>query len=285
MNDEPQATEKAVGAATVPERPAPLQTAGSSTTEILNGDMDLDAMEAANVLVAHLFAQGDRNVPGISYAVAYRLATVHSGGDIVDVYQFNNDSVALSIADISGKGPQAAVHAALIKYGLRAYSSHGLTAEKAMRAMDRLYLENSTFENAESFATVFLGIVDRRRRSMTYTCAGHEPVLLVHPHQPVRLLGPTAPIIGVFDDQSHLFSEEHVELWPGSLLIAATDGITEAQNESRELYGIDRLIEVVERERESEPKAIVDAILESAYDFCAGIWRDDIAILVARFHA
>jgi serine phosphatase RsbU (regulator of sigma subunit) len=239
--------------------------------------------DAAGVLIAHLFAEGDHNIPGISYAVAYRLAEANSGGDIVDVYQFDNGSVALSIADISGKGTQAAVHAALIKYGLRAYSSHGLTPEKAMRAMDRLYLENSTFEHIESFASVFLGIVDHKRRVFTYSSAGHEPVVLVHPHLEPRLLPPTAPIIGVFDDQHHLFRQESTDLEPGSLLVATTDGATEVRNSEDEFFGTERLISCIGRHRGSSPTEMVDSILAEIAQFSAGAWHDDVAVLVARF--
>jgi phosphoserine phosphatase RsbU/P len=256
----------------------------SSSTRILpNTNPRGSAAEAAAVLVSHLFAQGDSNIAGVSYAVAYRLAEVHSGGDIVDVYHFDNDAVALSIADISGKGAQAAVHAALIKYGLRAYSSHGLTPEKSMRAMDRLYLENSTFENIESFATVFLGVVDPKRRTMTYASAGHEPVFLIHPHTDPHVLAPTCPLIGVFDDQHHLFKQETVDLWAGSLLLMTTDGVTEARGAQGEFFGMERLVECVSRVRDEEPSSIVDAIVNDVERFSSDGLRDDVAILAARF--
>jgi sigma-B regulation protein RsbU (phosphoserine phosphatase) len=257
---------------------------GSATTKILRGDPSIDVPpNAATALLAHLFASGDRQIPGVSYAIAYRLAEVYSGGDIVDVYQFDNDAVALSIADISGKGTQAAIHAALIKYGLRAYSSHGLTPETAVRAMDRLYLENSTFEHVESFASVFLAMVDPHRRVMTYCSAGHEPVLLVHPHLEPQVLAPTAPIIGVFEDQHHLFRQESFELWPGSLLVATTDGVTEVRNAGGDFFGIEGVVECVARHRDAEPSVIVDAIVSTLSSFSERPWRDDVAILVARF--
>ena len=250
---------------------------GPARTRVADGD-------SAAVLIAHLFAQCDRNIPGIECAVEYRLAEANSGGDIVDVYQFDNGSVALSIADISGKGTQAAIHAALIKYGLRAYSSHGLTPEKTMRAMDRLYLENSTFESIDSFASVFFAMVDVNRRVLTYSSAGHDPVILVHPHCEPRILPPTAPIIGVFDDQHSLFREESMELWPGSLLVATTDGATEVRNRAGEFFGNDRLLECVRQNRDKPSAAIVAAIIEDVASFGSGVWHDDVAILVVRFH-
>jgi hypothetical protein len=88
-----------------------------------NGLADVADWTAAKVLVEHLFARGTAQIAGVEYAVGYRLAHGLTGGDIVDVYHFDNNAVSFSIADISGKGTEAAVHAALVKYGLRAYAS------------------------------------------------------------------------------------------------------------------------------------------------------------------
>jgi serine phosphatase RsbU (regulator of sigma subunit) len=219
----------------------------------------------------------------VSYAVGYRLADAHSGGDIVDVYAFDNGAVALSIADISGRGTQASIHAALIKYGMRAYSSHGLTPEKAMRAMDRLYLENSTFEDIESFATVFFCTVDSKRRLLQYSSAAHEPVFVLQPHMEPQILPATAPLLGVFDDQHHLFKQDSVDLRPGSLLVAATDGITEARDAKGRFFGMDGLLQSIVEHRDDEPAAIVDAIIDDTQAFSGVAWQDDVAILVARF--
>jgi len=257
---------------------------GRSSTKLIDMPThDKRADEAAAVLMSHLFTAGDRKIGGISYAVAYRLADVHVGGDIVDVYHFDNDTVALSIADISGKGAQAAVHAALIKYGLRAYASHGLTPERSMRAMDRLFLENATFEDIESFASVFFGVVEPQRRKMIYSSAGHEPVVLVHPHLPPEILEPTSPIIGVFDDQHHLFRQNIVDLWPGSLLVMATDGVTEARSADGAFFGLEGLVACVDEHRDVEPAAVVDAIVADVQEFSGESLRDDVAILAARF--
>lgn len=268
------------GFATDPERTLSDKPPGRSTVAL---ETMPATSEAAQILVEHLFAQADASIPGLSYAVTYRLAEGHAGGDIIDIYHFDNDSVAISIADISGKGTQAAVHAALIKYGLRAYASQGLNPERAVRALDRLYLENNAFERTESFASIFLGIVDPSRRLMTYTCAAHEPVLIMRKSGDVTVLKPTAPLIGVFDDQHHLFKQDFVDLRDAALFVGTTDGITESRNAEGELYGMDRLIDVVRRNREESEVTIVDALLKDAVAFAGGVRRDDIAIVAARF--
>lgn len=269
------------GIETTPKENVSAKRAGTSTVAVETGPT---TSEAAQILLEHLFAQSDSSIPGVSYAVTYKLAEGQAGGDIIDIYHFDNDSVAIAIADISGKGAQAAVHAALIKYGLRAYSSQGLNPEKVVRAMDRLYLENNAFERTESFASLFLGIVDPSRRMMTYACAAHEPVIVMQPNGKATVLAPTAPLIGVFDDQHHLFKQAFIELSNDALLVATTDGITEARNAKGEWYGMDRLIDIIRRHRKEAETDIVEALLQDAEAFGAGQRRDDIAIVAARFH-
>jgi sigma-B regulation protein RsbU (phosphoserine phosphatase) len=255
---------------------------GGSSVEIGTSDPPTKA-NAATVLIEHLFANTDAQIPGISYAVAYRLAEEFIGGDIVDVYHFDNNSVALSIADISGKGARAAVHAALIKYGLRALSSHGLTPERALRSLDRLYLENNNFEQNESFATVFFGLVDPKRKVIIYASAGHEPVIVIQPDKTVQVLAPTAPIIGVFDDQHHLFMQDIVTVSAGTLFIATTDGITEARDTAGDMFGMERFIAAATANADRDVTEIVEAIIGEANVFSSGRIVDDIAIIAARF--
>lgn len=238
---------------------------------------------AAEVLIEHLFANTDAKIPGITYTVSYQLAEEFIGGDIVDIYHFDNNSVAFLIADISGKGARAAVHAALIKYGMRALTSHGLSPERAVRSLDRLYLENNNFERNDSFATLFFGLVDAKRKIITYTNAGHEPVIMVQPDGSVEILAPTAPIIGVFDDQHHLFRQEVILVSAGSLFIAATDGVTESRNDVGEMFGMARLIDVVVANRNEELKNLVDRVIEESQLFAGGRVKDDVAIMAARF--
>lgn len=273
--------------ATIPDVPL-LNAAASefdgSAAVHADGLADVADWTAAKVLVEHLFARSSNEIAGVDYAVGYRLAHGLTGGDIADVYHFDNGAVSFSIADISGKGSQAAIHAALVKYGLRAYASQGLTAEHVLRSLDRLYLENAAFERIESFASVFFGVVDVTRRSLSYASGGHEAAAILVPGEPARLLPPTAPLIGVFDDQHHLFRQLHVELPPGALLVATTDGVTESRSPGGEFFGIENFLATAAELAEAPPQTIVEELIARAAAHAGqrGL-HDDVAVLAARF--
>lgn len=241
------------------------------------------APNAAEALVQTVFGGTHSRIPRVRYVTAYKLAEGRTGGDIIDVFHYDNDHVSFGIADICGKGLHAAVHAAMIKYGLRSFVSNGLTPEKVMRSLDRLYLENNAHEQTESFACIFLGIVDETRRLLHYTNAAMESVIVVHPDGTHRQLAPTAPLVGVFEDQHHLFKQSFVELREGSLLVAATDGVTEARDGKGRMLGTDRIQDVLIRRRADSEASIAAALLAEAEAFGDDNRRDDIAIIVARF--
>ena len=249
----------------------------------MDGVADVADWTAAKVLVEHLFARGSTKITGVEYAVGYRLAHGLTGGDIVDVYHFDNDAVSFCIADIEGKGTEAAIHAAMVKYGLRAYASQGLTPESVLRSLDRLYLENNAFEKIESFASVFFGMVDTSRRIMHYASGGHEAAAIIVPGERARTILPTAPLIGVFDDQHHLFKQGFVDLPPGAIFVATTDGITEARSPDGVFFGMEGFIDVIETFAEAPAEKIVAELISRASDFSADNLRDDVAVVAARF--
>lgn len=241
------------------------------------------APDAADKLVETVFGGTHQRIPRLRYATAYKLAEGRTGGDIIDVFHYDNDHVSIAIADICGKGTQAAVHAAMIKYGLRSFVSNGHTPENVMRSLDRLYLENNAYEQVESFACIFLGVIDASRRLLHYTNAAMESVIVVHEDGECARLNPTAPLVGVFEDQHHLFKQDFVELREGTLLIAATDGITEARDRKGAMLGSQRIQDIVVASRHESEASIAAALVAEAESFGDDARRDDIAIIVARF--
>jgi sigma-B regulation protein RsbU (phosphoserine phosphatase) len=281
-NADASASSVASGIVTIPDAPTLAKPIEASGTPAEHPFLNI-APSAADVLVKTVFGNPQHRIPGIVYTTAFKLAEGKTGGDIVDVFHYDNDHVSFAIADIAGKGSEAAVHAAMIKYGLRSFVSNGLNPERVMRSLDRLYLENNAFEQVESFACIFLGVVDTTRRLLHYTNAGMESILVIHPDGTVRQLEQTAPLVGVFEDQHHLFKQSFVDLHPGSLLVGATDGVTEARDRKGRMLGIERIHEVVVGQRSESVSSIAASLLAEAECFSDDRRRDDIAIMVARF--
>lgn len=243
---------------------------------------------AAHALVDKLYPHDFPPIPNMDIGTAHVLADedVGVGGDLIDVYQFNNGSMAISVADISGNGSRAAARAALVKYALRAYVSAGLTPAQVLRNLNHLYMETSAFDKdfPDSFVSVFLGVIDPEHRIMTYASAGHEPVTLMGPQQPPELLPPTAPIVGVFEESHRLFHQRFVYLEPrGSTLVVATDGVTEARSPDGNFIEREDIMKCIDSNRALPAREQAHALLRTTYDFCSGPPQDDIAIVVARF--
>lgn len=238
-------------------------------------------------IVESVYGPGLRRLPGLDVGRAYLSATddgFRYGGDLVDVFQYGNGMISLAMVDIAGHGIHAAMHAALAKHALRAYASRGFSARRSVRALNRLCIEQSAFEeNDEFFATVFFGIVDAERRTMQYVSAGHEAAYVIEPDG-AKQLAATGPIIGLMDDDA-AFEHRTVRLTPNSILAAVTDGFSEARNARLEFLGPDALVDVVERYRACEAEQQAQALTRHAYEYADTRLHDDVAALVVKVNS
>lgn len=242
---------------------------------------------AARILVDDLYALRFPPVPGVDIGTAFRQASDLSkvGGDLIDVYRFNAGSVAISIADISGKGLQAATRAASVKHALRAYVSAGFTPAQVMRNLNVLYMDTSKYDllDPESFVTVFLGIIDPEHHVMTYASAGHESVTLMS-DAGAALLPPTGPLVGVFHDGHGLFHQRLVSLdAPGSTLVVTTDGVTDARSTNGTFFLDHSMMNDIVKNRGCGAFDQAHHLMQATLNFCERRPQDDIAIVVARF--
>jgi sigma-B regulation protein RsbU (phosphoserine phosphatase) len=243
---------------------------------------------AARMLVEHLYEQRFPPLLGIDIGTAYALADENArvGGDLIDVYQFNNGSLAISIADISGRGLQAATRAALVKYALRAYVSSGFTPAQVLRNLNILYLETNAYSplDRDSFVSVFLGIVDPERHVMTYASGGHDAAMFMSREGALISLPPTAPIVGVLENSPKLFHQRFITLQPGtSTLVLGTDGLTEARSPDGSFIALQTIMARVHSNRDRSAQEQADDLLQSTFEFCGKKMQDDVAIVVARF--
>jgi sigma-B regulation protein RsbU (phosphoserine phosphatase) len=132
----------------------------------------------------------------------------------------------------------------------------------------------------EKYATLFLGIYDGRSHTLTYSNGGHLPPILIGKEGTVRRLEAGGTVVGLFDGMT--YEEDSVEMHPGELFLAYSDGVTEPENEFGE-FGEHRLIELV-RDNRHLPLPEISQTVTAAVDTWIGDKEqpDDVTLVLAR---
>ena len=188
------------------------------------------------------------------------------GGDFFDVVHLDKGRIGLAIADVSGKGVPAALFMMSCRTQLKgaAIGSDGPGA--VLREVNRLLHEDN---EATMFVTVFYGVFDPTSRTLVYANGGHNPPLVVHADGASTELPLTDGIaLGLMPDLD--YREGTVDLAPGDAVVFYTDGVTEAENDKSELFGVERLRRIFEdsppRDAENASMAVFEAVNSFAGD-------------------
>lgn len=218
-----------------------------------------------------------RFVFGCGYYPAVGMAEV--GGDFYDFVSLDEHKVGLVIADVSGKGLEAAVHTVMGKYVLRAFVSEDFTPGQAIGRANRAIIKSHTLWG---FITLFYAVMDVDSGRLMYANAGHPPPLLMRASGDVIQL-PTydqQPPIGVHSEIDYITRELYLN--PGDTLVCYTDGVIEARRYGQQ-FGMEGLLQTASQSFGSSPSRIVRVIYDAVRDFSGGRLQDDIAIVVAKY--
>lgn len=242
-----------------------------------NSRLFLSEKNIAQTLQEALLVMPEK-VEGIEYGSAYRSATsdvAMVGGDFYDLFELDHGKTAILIGDVSGKGLEAATLTSLIKNTVKAYS-HNENSPAAILARATDLIRKNT--SAESFVTVFLGILDVNTGIMTYCSAGHpQAIIRRRPDYISDQLITRSPALGVSIEATYL--DDQTRMHKGDVLVLYTDGIIEARHD-KELFGQARLFDLITRKNAKVPtKELPDVIINKADEFARGSLSDDIAIL------
>ena len=224
------------------------------------------------------FLSGWDSLPYLRIGTAYVSATRDAavGGDLFDVYRLDDHRSSVLVADVSGKGLNAAVETARVKYSVRSYAEENPDPSVVLGKFNRAFARSAL--DPESFVTVFLGILDDRDMSLTYASAGHAQSFLRRGDS-VQRLEVTGPVIGLMSTSE--FGLERVTLNPNDMLVLATDGLTEARNSAGALLGEEGAARWI-RDGSREPDRFAADLVDRVTRFAGGRIADDFALLVIK---
>jgi sigma-B regulation protein RsbU (phosphoserine phosphatase) len=202
-------------------------------------------------------------------------------GDYYDYEVLGGDQIAMAIGDVAGKGISAALLMATIQSSLRTHLTDG-SEEKLSPAwlVSQLNRHLYATTSSEKFATFCLGLYDEASSTFTYTNAGHVPPILVR-NGAAQRLEVNGTIVGAFPFSE--YGQNCVTLESGDLLVCFTDGITEPENEYGEMFGEERLVDLVSKNAHRSEAEIVGMILDGVRQWTASDeLQDDMTLLLAR---
>ncbi len=210
-------------------------------------------------------------MPGYEICGAWQPASV-LGGDYFDARKIGDPVLALSIADVSGKGTPAALLVSNLQAAVRASGSADVTPRELCMRVNELMRGNL---GREKFVTFFYALLDGR--TLTYCNAGHNAPILIRSTGSVERLHHGGLVLGLAAEAE--YDEGRVELEPGDRLLLFTDGLTEANSLAGEEFGEDRLIELAVQNRHLGAKALEEKVLGTAAAFSPK-FDDDVTLVV-----
>ncbi len=211
--------------------------------------------------------------PSTTIAAAWK-PSVHVGGDYFDVFPLGRDQIGFCIADASGHGMPAALLMSNVQSAVRLLANDPIVPQDLCSRLNRQ--AGRSFRD-EDFVTLLFGILHTPTGRIVYSNAGHNPPMIIRGSGEVEVLWGGGIPLGVVESWD--YPEQSVSLQPGDKIFLYTDGVTEARNLSGELFGEDRLMELLARNPSHGPEQIKNSVLEAVEDFSQGAYGDDLALL------
>jgi phosphoserine phosphatase RsbU/P len=238
-------------------------------------------IEVAREVQERLFPQEFPAIDGVSLAGHCR-PQQGVGGDYYDSFLLDDGRMGLAIGDVSGKGISAALLMASLRASLRGMTldaPHDLAA--MMEKVNRLVYEASA---TNRYATFFFATYDMARRELIYVNAGHNAPFLIRrcgDKVHVERLEAGGPVVGLLPFAK--YEEQRCILQPGDLLLAYTDGISEAMTEHEEEWGEDRMLAAAATLPVGSAQQVLDHLFSEADQFTGNAPQfDDMTLLVLK---
>lgn len=212
---------------------------------------------------------------------AEMLTAKEVGGDFYDFFFIDQDRLAIIIGDVSGKGVPAAIFMAVSRTLLKAIATQIGNPGECLRRLNTMLIPES---NMAMFVTVFYGILNTRTGEIQYTNGGHNPPYVIRNDGNVEPLQLTEGLLlGMLENIE--YDVKKFSLQPGEKLFMFTDGVTEAMNQKRELFGEPDLIACLKEGKDLPLTELLRSVHTAVEGFEAGTpHADDITMLALQFN-
>jgi phosphoserine phosphatase RsbU/P len=240
----------------------------------IKAERDLRELEEARRIQRTLLPAVLPQMEGFELAASWQPAS-GVGGDCFDAIRFSSHRLALSIADVVGKGIPAALLMSNLQAAVRAFATEAARPAELCEQVNTILCGHIS---EGRFISFFYCVVDSEVGSLTYANAGHFPPALIRTDGTVGLLTSGGPVLGVLPAAT--YESGTVPFGAGDRLILYTDGITEARSESDEEFGDERLLLLAVEHRACSAPALQARLVDAVATFTGRRFTDDATLIV-----
>ena len=202
------------------------------------------------------------------------------GGDFYDFHFLDENHIYFAVGDVSGKGVPAALEMAVAKTLLKSRAANDRSTGSILTQVNN---EIAKDNDAYMFITVFTAILNTDTGKLIYSNAGHNPSYVVDQNRNVLVLDDLhGPVIGAMEGMT--YQETSLYIDKNDIVLAYTDGVSEAQNINEEFYSVQRLFEIIQEGNYNSTRSLTDIIVKSVKEFENGTEQfDDITVLALQY--
>ena len=237
-------------------------------------------LQVAAEIQVSILPQELPSAPGYAFGAVMCPARM-VGGDFYDVFRMSGTHIGLVVGDVSDKGTPSAIFMARTHAFIMSEAQHGGTPGEILRRVNAHLIK---LGQSDQFVTVLLGILDCSNGRFDFARAGHELPMLMNGSGPFQTLPhATGQVLGIFEDI--LLDENSIFLEAGATLLVFTDGLTDCRNPQGQVFGHERVQEMLIGLAGQSGQQVCDALLEALNNYQSGAVQDDDVTMVAVHHS
>jgi serine phosphatase RsbU (regulator of sigma subunit)/putative methionine-R-sulfoxide reductase with GAF domain len=264
--------------------PAPAQInllnalGSQAAVAIENARLYAEKEKVTELLRSALIPKDKLEFPGIQIGHRF-IPSMDLSGDYYEVIPLGPKKLVFVIADVSGKGPEAAIQTLRAKHILRSYAFAGYGPAECLRLLN----QQIGRDDGARHLSLFCAEADLTLRTLRFASAGHEPPIYWNSGLEAPLfLTAEGILIGAIEET--VYEERSVPIPPDSWLVLYTDGVTEARNPANEFFGMERILQSIQEAKSpSSPQRFVNNLYSRVRKFTRENITDDFSVMAIRF--